>query len=331
MNQLKPLFVAATLTLAACSGAPQEVDTQVGTSLQPMLTPAAGIVAPGEVDTQVETSLHPMLIPAACTVATGQAGTLHQGVLICNALLPDALENNALTGDQLASNALTSNALTSESLTVNHLPNDALHDPVARVVLSYVVSCALPASAHLQVPVGSSTFTFDGQLGLAPEWGKPEGHCDEQCHEWVSACVLGRTNHLGQSELISERGQNDGLDTVPGERHAYTSREATYYGDIFAAPKVFDACLPPGQSEIPRVCGPSIQGCFLNVVGPCEEVCEHPSPDGAYRNCKDHLPLARGHHGDNGRGGDGDGDGDGDDFPAGTKTYHGSVTVFLQP
>ena len=280
MNKSMPLFVAAMLTLAACSSAQQEVDTQVGTSQEAILT--------------------------------------------VNALLPDALENNALTGDQLASNALTSNALTSESLTVNHLPNDALHDPVAREVLKYVVGCALPTSAHLVVPVGQDTFTFDGQIGLALDWGKPGGHCDEQCHEWVSACVLARTNHLGQSLLISERGQAEGLDTTPSERQAFTSREATYYGDIFGTQKVFDACLPPGQSEIPRVCGPTLQGCFLNVVGPCEEVCENPTRDGAYRNCKDHRPLRS--HGDEGRG-----HGDGDDFPSGTKTSHGSVTVFLHP
>src|SRR6185437_3209897 len=95
------------------------------------LTLAACMGTPGEVDEQI--------------------GTTDQAVTTSNALTGNALTGNALTG-----NALTGNALT---------------DPNAREVLKYIVSCALPKGESVEFTVGSKDYEYNGELGLAPEWG----------------------------------------------------------------------------------------------------------------------------------------------------------------
>jgi len=137
--------------------------------------------------------------------------------------------------------------------------------------------------------------------------GEPNGRCDHACQQWVSACVFARVDFLGVKREISLRGDNPGLATPPSELAAYTVREATYYGTIFSDETRRYACLPPGQTEIERVCGPSLEGCVLDVDAACERACDAPTANGAFQNCRAE-------------------DGDRDDRP-----YHGSITVYLQP
>jgi hypothetical protein len=132
----------------------------------------------------------------------------------------------------------------------------------------------------------------------------------------VSACVLSRVDYLGAARQISLRGDKPGLNTTPAERHEFNSREATYYGNIFSIPQRFYACVSPDKTEIPRVCGPSIDTCGIDVVGSCDDVCGRPRADGSFPNCR--AP-------------DADHDGDrGCDHGRG-ETYHASITVFLRP
>jgi hypothetical protein len=223
------------------------------------------------------------LTATGCAVSTGEeVGVAEEAALTSNALTSNALTSNALTSNALTSNALTSNALTSNALTSNALTSNALQDPDAREVLKYIVSCALPATAELVTPEE----TYPGELGLAPEWGEPGGHCDQNCAEWVSACVLSRVDFLGVHVEISIRGDEPALATSPAEQAAYPDREATYFGNIFTAPQQRFACLPPGATEDPRVCGPSIEGCVMSFTAACNEVCAPPSSDGAYNNCR---------------------------------------------
>jgi hypothetical protein len=249
----------------------------------------------------------------ACSSATGeveeQIGTVQQAALTQNALTQNALTQNALT-----QNALTQNALTQNALTQNALLSADLTEAINRTVLKYIVGCALPAGAHIDVTNAAGHFRFDGGLGLAPEWGEPDGDCDGLCKEWVSACVISRLDFRGVPMEISLRGDNPGLATSAFERSTYTSNEATYYGNIFTSPLQVFACLAPGQTGDPRVCGPSVSNCgVVDVVGRCQDVCGPVEPDGGFPNCR--APDGdEGHHG-----------ADIDDV------FQGSITVFLKP
>ena len=261
MNYAMPLLVVASLTLAACSSVPGEVEEPVGSAQQAAL------------------------------------GT--------NALGTNALGTNALGTNALGTNALGTNALGTNALATNFRVRHELEDPLAQELFKYIVSCALPADQSVDVDVDGTTYTFPGGLGLTPEWAQQA--CDEDCQEWVSACVLARVDYLQQPREISLRGDNPALALAPGEAAAYTVREATYYGNIFGPPQRRYACLSPGQTEDARVCGPSLDGCVVDIDASCDQVCDSPTSDGAFQNCRPE-------------------DGDAHDRP-----YHGSITVYLQP
>jgi hypothetical protein len=243
---------------------------------------------------------------------------VQEDVIAVNALTSNALTSNALTSNALTSNALTSNALTSNALTSNALTSNALQDPLAREALKFIVGCALAKGTHLEVDVDGVTYGFDGEIGLAPEWGNVGGHCNKECREWVSGCVLSRVNYMGEHVPISIRGRNRALESALSEQESYPRREAAYYGDIFTTPQRRFACLSPGQTEIPRVCGPSIAGCVVDVVGSCDDVCGRSQKDGSFPDCRadideDHASQS-----------------DSSIVPVYTELFQGSVTVFLK-
>ena len=189
-----------------------------------------------------------------------------QDAMTSNGLTSNGLTSNGLTSNGLTSNGLTSNGLTSNSLVMNTL----ISDPKAREVLSYIVSCALPANDYIDLTINGTPQRYYGGLGIAPEWHKGAGSCNEACQFAVSSCVMARVNYLGQQVEISMRGGPTHLG--PDNRqelNTYTEREAAYFGNIFRNPEELFFCLPAGEYSLPRVCGPFIYDCALKYVGSC--------------------------------------------------------------
>jgi hypothetical protein len=202
---------------------------------------------------------------------------------------------------------LTNNALTNNSLT-----SAALSEADSRAVLKYVVSCALPAGQTVNFTVDGVTYSYPGELGLAPQWGLNGGTCDASCQEWVSACVMARVDYLSEKVLISMRGAAPALTASNAEIAAYPVREGAYYGNIFLDTPERKGCIATGRTGLPRVCGPTTDGCVIEAVGNCDDICDKADKrDGSYRNCRDDVKDAAGH------------------FPIGTKAYAATATVFL--
>ena len=225
---------------------------------------------------------NPLMVFARAAAAVALAASVLPalGCLDEPTLTVSSLSQNALSLNGLAPNGLTTNALTANALTAG-----ALEDPLARELLKYIVSCALPEDAEIDLTIDGIDYAFPGGTGLAPAWGQPDGACGASCRRWVSACVLARVNYLGVSVPISIRGTRRELASTAAERSDFPHREATYFGDIFASPQIRRACLSPGQTEIPRVCGPSLDGCVMNVIGSCDEVCDDTRRNGAFIGC----------------------------------------------
>jgi hypothetical protein len=247
-------------------------------------------------------------------VATESVAFTQQPAITNNAITNNAITNNAITNNAITNNAITSNAITNNAITNNAITSTALKDPNARELFKYIVSCALPASDEVDLTIDGVDYSFPGELGLSPNWGKPGGKCDAGCQGWVSACVLARVDYLGQQVKISMRGLHPALNPTPAEAAKYTFREGAYYGNIFKAPNDQEryACLSPGNAGLPRVCGPSLSGCVVDVIGPCNHTCVGPKSDGSYINCHDAERVNN-------------------QFPVGSTTYGQSVTVFLAP
>ena len=231
-----------------------------------------------------------------------------------NALSANALSANALSANALSANALSANALSANALSANALTATALRDPLARQFLKYVVSCALPPDARLVIGVDGTSYSFTGELGLAPEWGAEHGACDGDCQRWVSACVLARVDYAGVKRLISLRGDHRALRASARELRDYPVREATYYGNLFAEGQTRFLCLSPGQSSDERVCGPSLTSCPMTVMGSCASACRHMGPQGSFVDCAVAPSRARQSHCE---------DDDG--------AIHHTVTVYLPP
>ena len=219
----------------------------------------------------------------ACTGATGEVegptGTAQQESLSFNSLSFNSLSFNSLSFNSLSFNSLSFNSLSFNGLDAANL--EALTNADSRQVFQYVVNCALPANEVINVTNSTGSYSFPGGLGLAPEWGEPGGFCGPLCKEWVSACVISRIDFKGEQVEISLRGDSLALQTSASERATYTEREATYYGDIFSPQLSLYACLSPGLTEDTRVCGPTIEGCGVDVLGSCAELCGPPGSTAA--------------------------------------------------
>jgi hypothetical protein len=238
---------------------------------------------------------------------------VQQAALTNNALTNNALTNNALTNNALTNNALTNNALTNNALTNNALLSTALTDANAREVFKYIVSCALPPGAQVNVVAGGVSYSYAGELGLAAPWGAPNGTCNTTCQQWVSACVMSRVDYLGVKVQISVRGDTPALIATRAEQNTYSVSEGAYFGNIFAATPQRYACVAPGRTGLPRVCGPTTAGCVVENLGSCSDVCTKTKADGAYTKCSNEDSAAE----------------DDDDFVE--TTYNAAVTVFLAP
>lgn len=103
-----------------------------------------------------------------------------------------------------------------------------LDEPALRGTAEYLVECALPWGSSITKEVDGQTLVFDGLLGLAPEW--EDGDCDQDCQEWVSACLLARTNGSGNEVVIWIQGEHEGVGYGVPEGAVL---EAAFYGNLF--------------------------------------------------------------------------------------------------
>jgi hypothetical protein len=147
--------------------------------------------------------------------------------------------------------------------TVAGLDGAKLDDPDRLATARYVVECALEPDQSITKTVDGVTVEFDGVLGLAPAW--QDDPCDQNCQEWVSACVLARTNVSGQTVMLWLKGDHPALGTASNP--SYPHYEASFFGNLFAGPNQEHMC--PGLVTGPLLAQLGGRTCS-NVVGGCE-------------------------------------------------------------
>jgi hypothetical protein len=138
----------------------------------------------------------------------------------------------------LRMNGLRMNGLTVDSFTINDRPQDE-----SLWILGYIVSCALPADRILTVTVGDTSYDLAGGLGLAPSF-EFDALSDPTDQEWVSACMMARTNWRSSYEAphtvaISLRGNHPNLiQPDPG----FIYLDSGFFGNIFTEPASLYSC-----------------------------------------------------------------------------------------
>jgi hypothetical protein len=178
--------------------------------------------------------------------------------------------------------------------------------------LKYIVRCAMPQGTSISISRSAGAKPVEGSFGLAPQWS--HAALSEEGKRWVSACVLGFVNAVGEHVLISMRGSNESLraTVTAEERQRFSYQEAAFYGDIFSKTPTAYVCrgnggpvISPSRSK--RLCSdPSeragVSRCDMIITGNCVEVCaKEDSVDHSFSGCR-----------------------------AGGQTFNEVVTVFLQ-
>lgn len=132
-----------------------------------------------------------------------------------------------------------------------------------RNVARYVVECALPEGDWIIKSVAGQVVHLDGRLGLAPEW--KSSACDQDCQEWVTACLLARTNMTGQNVdlWVTADHASIGLGLSPD----YPVYEATFYGNVFQDPTARYFCL--GDDDAQAVASATGRTCTTGAPGDC--------------------------------------------------------------
>ncbi|HWN72141.1 MAG TPA: hypothetical protein VNM90_31095, partial [Haliangium sp.] len=187
----------------------------------------------------------PKGVQTSVPAVPGRSGVVH------NAITMNALTTNALTTNAANLRALIASKLADASFESGSL-SEALWDPSAQQVMAYLVSCALaPGQSVTWRPASSvgpppAVSTWEGALGLCPQWHEGSITGDAACQELVSACLLARNNAFGVEVQISLRGRDtseayfgssDVLvgDVVHPEHELYRWSEGAFYGNILDA------------------------------------------------------------------------------------------------
>lgn len=194
-----------------------------------------------------------------------------------------------LTPDILTLYAPLAKVLSTKVLSLDLLQSSELLATLqGRTFLAYAVKCALPSGVSLDAQFLGSSYTFQGEIGLAPEWTQKA--LSASSRRWLSACLLAHVNATASQVNIMLRGDHPALSGEVGtEGSAYTLREGAFYGDIFKVIPAKHACS--GEGSIPlRICTKDIAGlspCGFTVPGECAGdagACEG-DEDGMYETC----------------------------------------------
>lgn len=137
----------------------------------------------------------------------------------------------------------------------------------------YLVECALPFGRSVTKIVDGEEVVLEGLLGLAPEW--ETGACDEDCQEWVSACMLARTNASGELVKVWFKADHEaiGWDVPAGALF-----EAAFFGNLFVDPEGQYLCKGSGSGVV--AARREGRTCSSGSGGECDFI--------SYSNCTSH-------------------------------------------
>jgi hypothetical protein len=223
-----------------------------------------------------------------CAVSEPTLGTSESNVETTNRLATNRLATNRLATNRLATNGL------SEATSIADLQAMASDDG-GRELLTYMVSCALPEGASLDVVTDDRTYTFKGLIGVAPSWvSEPLSLSDRR---WLSACLLARVNYYGVTVHISMRGDLPALAISSEEETGYPLYEGAFWGDLFGdGEQDKNACISafkatdPQIADVPlRQCtvpaGDGTTWCGFVAAGVCEDVCTGANGASGFTTC----------------------------------------------
>ncbi len=224
-----------------------------------------------------------LILVGACAIDDVDDGTVDTSDDYTNVA---KLAGNGITPQQLWDAGTSAAVLDSTNLT------NLASTISGRAVGPYIVGCALAAGHNVTTSyVNDAGFTmnitFTGAIGLADGWTGSALTIAQQ--QFVSSCVLARTNRYGAAVTVSLRGPTALLNTTTTENTDYALQEGAFFGNVFHTRDYFvGACKGSGDSTIyGRECAkPGPLGtdtlCGYTYAGLCSNVC---STSGYFTSC----------------------------------------------
>ena len=189
------------------------------------------------------------------------------GVVGTNGMSTNGMSTNGMSTNGMSTNGMSTNGMSTNGLTAQTLSTPlfglwfALAPDFASMVMSYVVKGAYADGTSLDYSTGGATYSWPGELGLAPAWsaGGPIPLKEQQL---VSACLAAHTNKFGVHVEISVRGHRPDGSLIPmtaAELSSYTTDEGCFFGNLFDGTGVFSAWS--SNSPLAKVGQTSLRAC----------------------------------------------------------------------
>jgi len=222
---------------------------------------------------------------------------------------------NGLSLNGLSLNGMSLNGLSLNGTSLNGLSLNGLDlglattqfttwfqtDPVsAAAQVSYIVKCAKPTGQNVtwKNPATGTSYTWPGELGLAPLWTNRAMTTTEQ--QVMSACMVAHANKFGVHVPIAVEGLTAAGTMIPqaaGELTTYSVREAGWFGNTATGEGIY-VCLDhtpwTAAASSPRAC--AIDMGAMNqtdaacppivFAGPCAAICTADATKTFYTSCK---------------------------------------------
>src|SRR3569623_677122 len=239
------------------------------------------------VDTDIETS------------ASDEALTSTNGLSLTGLSL-NGMSLNGLSLNGTSLNGLSLNGL-DLGLATTQFASWFQTDPVNNAAqVSYIVKCAKPTGQTMtwKNPATGVSYTWPGELGLAPLWTNRAMTTTEQ--QVMSACMVAHANKFGVHVPIAVEGITAAGTMIPqaaGELTTYSVREAGWVGNTATGEGIF-VCLDhtawTASVSSARACAIDMQPPNtvstvwppITFTGPCGPSCTPDATKTYYTSCK---------------------------------------------
>jgi hypothetical protein len=246
-----------------------------------------------------------LAVVLACAVGCGPAEELPEetggqeewGSTAQKIIVGNGLSLNGLSLNGLSLNGLSLNGLSLNGLSTSSFDSWFQGDPTVRnEVMKYVVACAVPSGQTRSYTGGGTTYTWNGNLGLAPGWASGSAATTAEL-QVVSGCMAAHANKFGIHVTISLLGLDGAGNTITyttQELADYSTKEACFFGNLFdGSTGVFggnDGLTLTSSQSSPRVCGlagsPNASQCTpMTYVGSCSTYCTRDATNTFYTSC----------------------------------------------
>ena len=247
------------------------------------------------------------LLPGQFNQPVGSSALRTDNGMTANGMTANGMTANGMTANGMSANGLYFNGLALNGLTLTGVSKPAFSTWFAgnapgysNMVMTYLVRCALGPTESLSYTNSAASYTWQGNLGLAPVWAKGSAiPVVEQ--QLVSACLGAHANKYGIHIDLSIRGEksdNTYLTVDSIEDSTYPVDEACFFGNLFDGTGVFastDRTFSDFTLTSPRACAinPTGNSACLPLVAlqeGCAKLCTvssgvTPSEKGTYRSC----------------------------------------------